>query len=132
VWLADLRRVFSEIARLLKTGGYYIFYDVHPFQRPWKDQVEPIGMAKPYGDTGPYESGADEKAYEFHWTLADILNALAEAGLSICRIIESAATDSRFWQGPSYVSGTDDNLLDWGHNPRAGLPVWLTVAAVKL
>ncbi len=132
IWIADLLMVFSEITRVLKAGGYYIFYDIHPFQRPWKDQVEPLGMVKPYWDKGPYESGAHEDAYEFHWTLADILNALAKAGLSVRKTIESAAADSRFWQGPSYEAGTDNSLLDWRHNPRAGLPVWLTVAAVKL
>ncbi len=132
VWLADLKMVFSEIARILKRGGCYVFYEVHPFQRPWKDQVEPIEMAKPYGDKGPYESGADKKTYEFHWTLADILNSFAEAKLSVCRIVESAAADSRFWQGFSYEPGTDADLLDWKRNPRTGLPVWLTVASVKL
>ncbi len=132
VWLADLKAVFAEIARVLKPGGYYIFYEVHPFQRPWKDQAKPIEMEKPYWDTGPYESGADAKAYEFHWTLADILNALTESRLGLRKFIESAAADSCFWQGPSYGSGMDDTLLDWKQNPRAGLPVWLTIAAAKL
>jgi len=131
VWLADLPMVFSEIARILKPGGYYVFYDVHPFQRPWKDQVKPIEMAKQYWDRDPYESCAGETAYKSHWTLADILNALVESGLSVRKVVESAAVNSRFWQGPSYGPGTDDSLQDWRHNPRAGLPVWLTVAAVK-
>lgn len=39
--------------------------------------------------------------------------------------------DSSFWQGFSYLPGTDDSLLDWRSNPRAGLPVWLTLAAEK-
>ncbi len=47
IWLADLSVVFSEIARILKPGGHYVFYDVHPFQRPWKDQVTPIETVKP-------------------------------------------------------------------------------------
>lgn len=132
VWLADLRMVFSEIARILKPGGYYVFYDVHPFQRPWKDQVEPIEMAKSYWDKKPQDSNADDTTCRFHWTLADLLNALAASGLNVRKVIESAAADSRFWQGPSYGTGTDDSLLDWRKNPRAGLPVWLTVAAGKM
>lgn len=131
VWLADLPQVFSEIARILTVGGHYVFYDVHPFQRPWKDQVQPLEMAKPYWDRQSLDEGAGETTYEFHRTLADILNALIESGLAVRNIIESPATYSRFWQGPSYGLGTDDTLLDWRQNPRTGLPVWLTVAAVK-
>lgn len=135
VWIADPARVFAAVYRVLKPGGHYIFYDVHPFQRPWKDQVAPLEMAKPYGATGPFiesdpESNADAATYEFHWTMADLLNGLADSGLGLRRIAESPAA-TRFWQDAAYVPGTDDRLLDWRYNPRAGLPVWLTVDAEK-
>jgi len=65
------------------------------------------------------------------WTLADLLNPLAQSGFMLYRLRESPAKDSRFWQSHSYVPGTDDRLLDWQENPRAGLPAWLTVAAWK-
>ena len=51
VWIADLHPVFSEIYRTLRPGGHYVFYDIHPFQRPWKDQVMPIEVEKPYWET---------------------------------------------------------------------------------
>ena len=44
---------------------------------------------------------------------------------------EALAKDARFWSGISYLPGLDESLLDWRNNPRAGLPVWLTVAAQK-
>ena len=47
VWIADLQLVFSEIYRILRPGGHYVFYDIHPFQRPWKDQVMPLEVEKP-------------------------------------------------------------------------------------
>ena len=127
VWIANLQAVFSEIYRILRPGGHYAFYDIHPFLRPWKDQTTPIEVAKPYWQTGPME---DEEggAFEFHWTLADILNSLATSGLILRRVLESPAKDSRFWQDYSYLPGTDDSLLDWKENPRAALPVWLTLA----
>ncbi len=131
VWVADLQLVYSEIARILKPGGVYIFYDVHPFQRPWKDQVQPLEMVKSYWSRDSLESDCNKIFVTFHWTLADILNALIESGLTIRKVIESAAADSRFWLGPSYGTGEDDTLLDWKYNPRTGLPVWLTVAAMK-
>lgn len=130
VWIADLCSVFAEVFRILRPGGYYVFYDIHPFLRPWKDQVRPLEMAKPYWETGPFQDSASASV-EFHWTLADLLNPLAQSGFVLGRILESPAQNARFWQGHSYVSGTDNSLLDWRENPRAGLPVWLTVAAQK-
>ncbi len=131
VWIADLSRVFQEVSRILRSGGYYIFYDIHPFQRPWKEQVQPIEMAKPYWDVGPYESDSGDEVYEFNWTLADILNPLSESGLIVRRVVESTAVNSRFWQGFSYGPGTDSSLMNWKNNPRAGLPAWLTIAAER-
>ena len=78
VWIAKLGAVFREVSRILKPGGAYVFYDIHPFMRPWKEQVMPIEMEKPYWDTGPFQESADG-SYEFNWTLADLLNPLAQA-----------------------------------------------------
>ena len=130
VWIADLQLVFSEIYRILRPGGHYVFYDIHPFQRPWKDQVTPIEVEKTYWETGPFEDEGDGP-FQFHWTLADILNPLAASGLTVRRVLESSAADSRFWQDYSYSPGTDDSLLDWKENPRAALPVWLMVSSQR-
>lgn len=132
VWIAEPNRVFTAVNTILKPGGHYIFYDIHPFLRPWKNQRSPIEMEKPYFETGPFENdGSTGPTYEFNWTLSDILNPLLESGLILRRIVEEPAQDSRFWQDHSYVSATDDSLLDWKSNPRAGLPVWMTLAAEK-
>ena len=127
VWISDLRAVFSEIHRILRPCGHYVFYDIHPFQRPWKDQVMPIEVVKSYWETGPFED-EEEGTFEFNWTLANILNPLAASGFILRRILESPAADSRFWQNYSHLPGTDDSLLNWRQNPRAALPTWLTLA----
>ena len=131
VWIADLGAVFREVSRILKPRGAYVFYDIHPFMRPWKEQVTPIEMEKPYWDVGPFRESADE-SYEFSWTLADLLNPLAQAGLTLKKVVESSAQDPGFWQGSDDPSDIDESLLDWRANPRAGLPVWLTVAASRI
>lgn len=129
VWIADPPSVFTEVHRILRVDGHYIFYDIHPFQRPWnRENREIIEMVKPYWDTGPYE---DPNHYEFNWTLADLLNPLADSGLQLRKLVESPPNNARFWQDWSYESGTDDSLMDWQNNPRAGLPAWLTVVAQK-
>ncbi len=127
VWIADLRAVYGEVFRILRPGGYYVFYDVHPFQRPWEDRNMSIEVDKPYWHTGPFR---DEKegTFEFNWTMADLLNPAADAGLVLRRILERPAGDSSFWEGTSYLPGNNDGLLDWKENPKAALPVWLSAA----
>lgn len=133
VWISDPAAVCSAVHAILKPDGYYILYDVHPFLRPWADQLASIEMQKPYAVTGPFEDKdkRGETVYEFHWRVSDLLNALAHANLALKILLESPAGNSRFWQGHSYRPGTDDDLLDWRQNPRAGLPAWLTIAAQK-
>ncbi len=132
VWIARPGDVFRQVYRVLKPGGFYIFYDIHPFLRPWKDQVTPLEMERPYTATGPFEyleHGVTN--YQFHWRLSDLLNPLLECGLVLRRLAESTARDAHFWEGIAYTPGEHPDLLDWRNNPRAGLPAWLTVAAMK-
>lgn len=131
VWIADLEAVFGEVARILNPGGYYVYFDVHPFQRPWKDQAIPVEMEKPYWCTGPFRP-LDQDSYEFNWTLADLLNPMAAAGLMLVKLLESPARDTRYWKGSSPCDAVDEISLEWTKNPRAGLPVWLAVAARKV
>lgn len=130
VWIADLVAVFRSVIRVLRAGGVYIFYDVHPFQRPWGDDVSSATMERSYWDIGPHRDAKCD-SFEFTWTVSHILNALADAGLVIRRMAESPASSPRFWQDHSYESASDETLNDWHRNPRAGLPVWLTVCSQK-
>ena len=132
VWISEPTKVAAEVYRILRSEGHYVFYDIHPFQRPWKRaQIQPIEMEKTYWETGPFEETDGHVSYEFTWTLSDLLNAVADSGLVIRKIVESPPADSRFWQDFSYELGTDESLMDWKRNPRAGLPTWLTVVAQK-
>jgi ubiquinone/menaquinone biosynthesis C-methylase UbiE len=132
VWIAEPGRVFQQVRRVLKPGGFYIFYDVHPFLRPWKDQITPLEMERTYTATGPFEyEGYGKANYQFHWRVSDLINPLLDSGLILRQLAESPAKEARFWEGISYTPGADPGLLDWRNNPRAGLPAWLTVAAQK-
>jgi ubiquinone/menaquinone biosynthesis C-methylase UbiE len=132
VWIAEPGRVFQQVYRVLKPGGFYIFYDIHPFLRPWKEQITPLVMERPYTATGPFEyEGYEQANYQFHWRVSDLINPLLDSGMVLRQIAESPARDARFWEGIAYTPGADAGLLDWQNNPRAGLPAWLTVAAQK-
>ena len=130
VWIAELRAVFGEIFRILKPGGHYVFYDVHPFQRPWRDDTRSVEVGKPYWQTGPFRD-EKEDTFEFNWTLADILNPLGDAGLVLRRILERPAGDENYWEGSSFLPCNDKRLPDWKENPRAALPVWLSGVVEK-
>jgi ubiquinone/menaquinone biosynthesis C-methylase UbiE len=131
VWISDLKEVYSEVHRILKPGGYFIFREIHPFTRPWKDQPE-FEIAQPYFETGPYIDEAPEgKTYEFFWMMSDFINALTNSGLIIRRISEDPAEEPSYWEGRYYGKGGDESLLDWHTNPRAALPQWMVIAAQK-
>lgn len=131
VWISDLAQLFAAVHGILRQHGSYVFYDVHPFLRPWLEQMSPLSMEKPYWDTGPFVYEDMGRHYEFHWTIEAIVNSLAGAGFVLKRIRETAAKSPRFWQNFSYGPSSETEWLDWKKNPRAGLPSWLTVAAKK-
>ena len=129
VWIADLTSVFCAVHRILRLDGHYVFYDIHPFSRPWDEPGAPLVMRKPYWDTGPF-IGEDDAAVNFHWTIADLLNSIVSAGLSLVRLHESRSEHTRL--GRSYrASKRDERPGDWRENALAGLPMWLTVNARK-
>jgi len=131
VWISDLGKVYTEVNRVLRPGGYFIFREIHPFTRPWKDQPE-FEIEQPYFQTGPFESeDSSQTTYEFYWTISDFINSLVNSGLVIRRISEEPAEKPSYWEGVYYGKGGDESLLDWHVNPRAALPQWLTVATQK-
>ncbi len=133
VWIADPGAVYSEVHRILRNGGFYVFYDIHPFQRPWEQERGIFKMRKPYGQRGPFTS-AEGGSYEFHWTLSDLVNPLVRCGFRLCQVEESSPRSARFFQDASYEApaGVADAMPDWRQNTLAGLPTWLTIAAQKL
>ncbi|MBN2076340.1 MAG: class I SAM-dependent methyltransferase [Dehalococcoidales bacterium] len=134
VWISDLKKVYTEVCRVLKPGGYLIFHEIHPFTRPFKDQPE-FEIAQPYFETGPYThegvDGIDVTTHNFYWMMSDFINALADSGLIIRRISEDPAEEPSYWEGRLYNKGGDERLLDWHVNPHAALPQWMVIVAQK-
>ncbi|HBL84745.1 MAG: hypothetical protein A2Y17_01855 [Clostridiales bacterium GWF2_38_85] len=81
VWINDLPSMYKNIFRILKKGGMYINFEIHPFGRPFayddeKPMDKKIVIRKTYDETGPFFNGI-----EHHWRMQDLLNAISSSGL---------------------------------------------------
>lgn len=67
VWISDLARMYLSFYRVLKPGGAYIFFETHPFHRPFNEEAwEQEGLIrfiKPYVSTGPFFEERDGIAF---------------------------------------------------------------------
>lgn len=135
VWLNDLPAMYRNVQRILKKGGVYIMCDVHPFLRPFGENLK---VQKPYEMTGPFE---DEYNITFTWRMQDMMNAMAEAGLRFVHMEEMH--DEKDYDYPFWISLEDavngvraekeevDRMYDWQKNPAMALPQWLCVVCKK-
>ena len=125
-WISNIDSMNRNIYRVLKTGGYLLMYDMHPFNRPFSGEPwkAPL-IIKSYHDVFPY----------LHWRLQDIINSQIRAGLSICELAELPAEDESFWftyaelkqKSPEELEG----INDWKKNPMAALPAWAALISKK-
>ena len=124
VWVADLFKYYAEAARILRPHGLFIVNEYHPFRRIWRESQKQMIVESPYLQRGPFEYDMDEdilrpkagsmKSYEFHWTIADYLNAVLAAGFRL-----------------AFVDEYGEQVDDWEGAPMHGLPEFLLIAAQK-
>jgi len=122
VWVADLVKFYSEAARILRPGGLFIVNEYHPFRRIWQDSKGSMVVGTGYLERGPFEYEFDEdilrpekgdlRCYEFHWTIADYLNAVLKAGCSLL-----------------FVEEFGEKVGDWEGAPMDGLPEFFLIIA---
>lgn len=125
-WISDIDGMNRSLYRVLKTGGYSVMYDMHPFNRPFSGEAfKPPRIVKSYNDVFP----------DIHWRLQDIVNSQINAGLSVCELAELPAVDASFWftyaelreKSPKELDG----INDWKRNPMAALPAWMALISKK-
>jgi len=134
VWISDLPMMYGSFRRVLKPGGMYIFFEVHPFHRPFGDtgfkHFRRVKIKKPYIDTCGGE-------IEFHWRIEDFARALLGAGFAIEDFRELMPHEDDhygyMWHYNSYKGREIDKYAryDWRKNPPAALPAWLAISAVN-
>ena len=138
VWIHDLNSMYQNIARVLKKGGTYINFEIHPFTRPFafedgKPEDWEISVRKPYDMTGPFDDGVT-----YHWRMQDIMNAVAAAGFRIERLEEMSDDREKghFWfyeeERAAKTLHEIKDYYNWEVNPYAALPQWFTLNARKI
>ena len=129
VWISDLPMMYRNFSRVLKPGGSCIFFDTHPFSRPFGGGKR-IKIIKPYTETRKNE-------LEFHWRTEDFIRALLGAGFTIEDLRDCMAHEDDLmgheWHYSSYREREKDKYAkyDWRKNPLAALPAWLGIRATK-
>jgi SAM-dependent methyltransferase len=92
-FVADVAAVFTEVARVLRPHGRWVFAVTHPIRWIFPDDPGPDGLTVTgsYFDRTPYiEVDADGRAtyVEHHRTFGDYIRALTGAGLAVVDVIE--------------------------------------------
>ena len=124
VWVSDLRKYYSEAARILAPGGLFVVCEYHPVRNVWKESDCELVVEIPYFERGPfrYESAEDVlqrkpgkfESYEFYWTVSDYMNAVIAIGGTIGEVDEFG-----------------DTKADWETAPLDGLPEYLLIVSRK-
>ena len=135
IWISDLSMMYRAFNRVLKPGGAYIFFETHPFWRPFDHtggKAEEVRIVKPYAWTGPFGDPP-----EYLWRIEDFLRALLGAGFEIAdyRDLDRYKDDimAFAWFYKTYEEREKDDYAqyDWTLNPWAALPTWMGVRAGK-
>lgn len=103
-FVASVEAVFTEVARVLRPGGRWVFAVTHPIRWIFPDDPGPHGLtvSGSYFDRTPYLEVDDEGQatyVEHHRTLGDYVRALAAAGLALVDLVEPEWPDghARNW-----------------------------------
>jgi len=107
-WLPELDAYFKVVSRLLKPGGYYFLYEMHPILDMF-DADTGLEVKHSYFRTEPYEDEAQPdymdphtvvqaKSYWFHHKLSDIIGGCLKNGLSLTRFEEYAHDESEVYR----------------------------------
>jgi len=94
VWVSDIRKYYAEAVRILKPGGTFVVNEYHPIRRMWLES-EGLKPCRRYFNRGPYKYQSDEglPTFEFHWTVADHVQAVVDAGCILLKVDEYGEAD---------------------------------------
>jgi SAM-dependent methyltransferase len=135
IWLPDLTRWAQTIARHLKPGGKFHLVEFHPMIMMLDDEAKAIATSYFSGDVLTYQSTASyaggEHAplagYEWQHSIAEIVTALLEAGLSLRSLKEFPYCVHNCWP---FLVESEPGRYVVKHHPGK-LPLLFSIAAQK-
>lgn len=111
-FVADSAGVMSEVARVLRPGGRWVFSTTHPFRWCFRDDPGPGGLVveSSYFDRRAYveQDGHGRATYvEHHRTIGDRVREIVDAGLVVQNIVEPEWPDGheQAWEQWSPLRG---------------------------
>ena len=131
VWIDDLPGIYKNFHRVLKPGGYNIFFETHPVIRPYGWDNKDFKPIKLYEDVEPH---GDDLTYD--WRTQDFVNAIASAGFTIKEMQEFHSIEGDLddylpqEKNPEHENYVID-MKDWKQNPWAALPQCLSIVSIK-
>jgi len=94
-WMMDIEEWARVVARLLKPGGKFFIYEGHPLDWVWSENADTYILDDKYGNyfstefrTSLFAAKTQAKPQYRQWTLAQTVNSLIDAGLTIERLME--------------------------------------------
>ncbi len=122
-FVADSAQVMTEVARVLRPGGRWVFSVSHPLRWCFPDDPGPAGLtvSSSYFDRRPYveESESGQATYvEHHRTLGDRIREIVAAGLTVVDLLE-----------PGWPRGHVTSYPQWSALRGALIPgttIWVT------
>jgi ubiquinone/menaquinone biosynthesis C-methylase UbiE len=111
-FVADSAVVMTEVARVLRPGGRWVFSTTHPFRWCFRDDPGPDGLVveSSYFDRRAYveQDGRGRATYvEHHRTIGDRVREIVAAGLAVDDIVEPEWPDGheQAWEQWSPLRG---------------------------
>jgi SAM-dependent methyltransferase len=141
-WLPDIGRWATVAAGLLKPGGRVYLRDAHPIlyaldedrlprevvlKYPYTERGEALAMDEETSYAGE-GTMANTRTYEWNHSVAEIIQAMIEAGLTITEVADENILEWEFYEGQPVVSPGQ-----WGLPPELAMriPLMLRVQATK-
>jgi len=135
VWIDDIFAMYRNFYRVLKDGGYNIFFETHPMKRPFDDTTYEVRIKKMYDDV--YPANGD---LTYSWRTQDFVNSICSAGFAIREMQEfHSLREDLEAHNYLYIKEEDrakykwyGDTFDWKVNPWAALPQCLCLCSQKI
>lgn len=99
VWISDIQKYYAEAVRILKPDRLFVVNEYHPIRRMWLD-ADGSEPRNHYFKRGPYPYTSEEglPTFEYHWTVADHIQAVVDAGCRIVKVEEHGKKiEDEYW-----------------------------------